>query len=141
MPYTDDPINNPIDRIRLRIGDTEEECEELSDSVYQYLLSLHNNNENRSTLDALKAVLAKYARYANERAGKLEIDYQSRYRSYQAMYDKLLKDNSFTTIGVPFAGGVYKDDTGANRTDTTKNTNPLYEGFSTNPVVIEEGFI
>ena len=60
MPYTDDPANNPIDRIRLRIGDTEEECEELSDSVYQYLLSLHNNNENRASLDALKAVLAKY---------------------------------------------------------------------------------
>lgn len=141
MAYTDDPSNSMTDRVRLKVGDIDSECEELSDSVYQYLLDTYSNNEIKAALEALKAILAKYARYANEKAGKLEIDYQSRYRSYEAMYKQLSRDNTFINVGTPFAGGINLAEANANRQSTTKTNTTLYEGFTTDESYVVDEYI
>jgi len=53
-----DPINDPVARIRLACGDTEQPYW-LDDSTYQYALQQSNNNEKQATKQCAFYILAQ----------------------------------------------------------------------------------
>lgn len=109
MPYTGDPQNRDIDRVRLRVGDvgTTIETVYLTDDVYQFYLDIPLS-ERRSALAAAKAIKAEIAASAvRERVGQEEIFGQEAYQNYC----QLIKDieaeivNGLGSSGI-FAGGI-----------------------------------
>lgn len=108
MSYTGDPANSVTDRIRLNVGDTDLYEEGLSDEVYNYLLDLNDNKEGLTSQSALKLLVTKYAKYADEKAGELEEKGSQKYSQYLELLDKVLKDPSysFLSTGLPYVGGI-----------------------------------
>lgn len=128
MAFPLDPANDPIARIRLRIGDTDEFDLGLEDVVYQYLLDTYGQNENKATLEALKMLVAKYANFVTEKAGGLFVKNSERYKQYKDMLDDALSNPSSTlfSIGEPFAGGIDPYE----RVCTKPSSNPFSVGYS-----------
>jgi hypothetical protein len=122
MPYTGDPANSATDRIRLAVGDTDVYQEGLTDEVYAYLLSV-NLNEARSTIGALKYLVAKYASYVTEKAGGLFIKESEKFEQYSKLLNRYTKDPSqmLLTLGTPFAGGISYSDLYSNASNPDNN--------------------
>lgn len=115
MPYQGDPSNNAIDRVRLAVGDIWDDMEMLTDADYQYFLDRNDGNENRATMDAIKAILFKLARMTRERTGDIEVYGGEWFSNYYKMLLLLLKDpNASISLAVPYAGGISKSDMIAN---------------------------
>lgn len=118
MPYTHDPANNPIDRIRLNVGDIWDDMEMLSDADYQYFLDAANGNERRATMDAVRAILFKLTRMTRERTGDIEVYGGDWFNNYMKALQLILKDpNISISLAVPYAGGISRSDMQANRCD------------------------
>lgn len=118
MPYTHDPANNPIDRIRLNVGDIWDDMEMLADADYQYFLTAANGNEKRATLDAVRAILFKLTRMTRERTGDIEVYGGDWFNNYMKALQLILKDpNIAISLAVPYAGGISRADMQANRCD------------------------
>lgn len=115
MPYTGNPSTNAVDRIRLAVGDIWDDIEMLKDADYQYFLDRNLGNENRATMDAVKAVIFKLARMTRERTGDIEVYGGEWFANYYKMLLLLLKDpNASLSLAVPYAGGISKSDMLAN---------------------------
>ncbi|QYW06642.1 hypothetical protein uav_110 [Pseudomonas phage UAVern] len=118
MPYTHDPANNPIDRIRLNVGDIWEDMEMLADADYQYFLDAANGNENRATMDAARAILFKLTRMTRERTGDIEVYGGDWFSNYMKALQLILKNPDISiSLAVPYAGGISRSDMQANRCD------------------------
>lgn len=118
MPYTGDPQNNPVDRIRLNVGDIWDDIEYLTDADYQYFLDAANGNENRATMDAVRAILFKLTRMTRERTGDIEVYGGDWFSNYMKALQLILKDpNIAISLAVPYAGGISRSDMQANRCD------------------------
>ena len=137
MSYTGDPANSLSDRIRLTAGDTALDEEGLSDSEYEYLISLKTmegiTNEPACSIQALEYLLAKYATCVDETAGKLSVKYSQLYDQYSKLLDRYSKDprTALYKVGVPFAGGIYRDEVCENKDNTNTISSPLTKGWST----------
>jgi hypothetical protein len=118
MPYTHDPLNNPIDRIRLNVGDIWDDMEYLTDADYQYFLDAADGNERRATMDAVRAILFKLTRMTRERTGDIEVYGGDWFSNYMKALQLILKDpNISISLAVPYAGGISRSDMQANRSD------------------------
>ena len=118
MPYTNDPANNPVDRIRLNVGDIWEDIEYLTDADYQYFLDAADGNERRATMDAVRAILFKLTRMTRERTGDIEVYGGDWFNNYMKALLLILKDpNISVSLAVPYAGGISRSDMQANRCD------------------------
>lgn len=111
MPYTGNPRTNAVDRIRLAVGDIWDDMEMLTDEDYEYFLERNENNENRATMDAIRAILFKLARMTRERTGDIEVYGSDWFNNYYKMLLLLLKDpNAALSLAVPYAGGISRSD-------------------------------
>lgn len=111
MPYTGNPRTNAVDRIRLAVGDIWDDMEMLTDEDYEYFLERYDGNENRATMEAVKALLFKLARMTRERTGDIEVYGSDWFNNYYKMLMLLLKDpNAALSLAVPYAGGISRSD-------------------------------
>ncbi len=112
MAFTNNPVNSVVDRLRLKVGDTDILDEGLSDEVYEYLYQANDSNENRAALEALKMLVFKYAKLVREEAGTVVAYENERYEHYKQMLDLVTKDPSFSFLlaGKAYAGGLTKED-------------------------------
>lgn len=111
MPYTGNPRTNAVDRIRLAVGDIWDDMEMLTDDDYEYFLERNEGNENRATMDAIRAILFKLARMTRERTGDIEVYGSDWFNNYYKMLLLLLKDpNAALSLAVPYAGGISRSD-------------------------------
>ena len=111
MPFPLDPINDPISRIRLLIGDTDESWPFLEDSTYGYLLGKFNGNEKSAAKEAAIYVLASLTKCARERTGQIEVygsDYFKNYKDFLELF--LSNPNAGMFNPVMYAGGISKED-------------------------------
>jgi len=116
MPYTNDPTNNPIDRIRLNVGDIWDDMEMLTDADYQYFLDAADGNERRATMDAVRAILFKLTRMTRERTGDIDVYGAEWFNNYFKALQLILKDpNISISVAMPYAGGISRSDMEANR--------------------------
>lgn len=131
MPYTGDPANNPIDRVRLNVGDVWPDIELLSDADYQYFLDKYEGNENRASMDAARAILFKLARYSRERTGDIEVYGSDWARQYKEALLLFISNPELTiSLAVPYAGGISKSDMRSNDSNCDNVTREVYIGFS-----------
>lgn len=103
-----DPANNAVDRVRIIVGDVDPGDVEMVEDLYIYFLDSNAQDESLAAIQALKALVAKYAKAMEEIVGDVEVKFQQRYQGYSDLLDKLLKDPSFGLLGVvtPYAGGL-----------------------------------
>lgn len=131
MPYTGNPATNPIDRVRLNVGDIWDDIEMLSDADYQYFLDATTGNENRATMDAARAILFKLTRFSRERTGDIEVYGSDWFKQYRDALMMILKDpNIAISLAVPYAGGISKSDMRSNDLNSDNVTRSIYIGFS-----------
>jgi len=136
MSFTNDPASNIIDRIRLNVGDTDTLDEGLSDEIYQYIIDVNTvdgiTNEGQASIDALKALVAKYANCITEKAGGLFVKGSEKYEQYKQLLDDAVHPlNGFLASGAGFTGGIYCDEINANINSNTINHNPFFLGEKT----------
>lgn len=131
MPYTGNPATNPIDRVRLAVGDIWPDIEMLTDADYQYFLDRNDGNENRATLDAARAILFKLARMTRERTGDIEVYGGDWFKNYKDALLLILKDpNAAISLAVPYAGGISKADMIANDMNCDNVVREINLGYS-----------
>ena len=111
MAYTGDPLNNPIDALRLSVGDIWPDIELLQDADYEYFLIKNKNNNTMAMLEAAKVLLFKLSRFTRERTGDIEVYGDSWYKNFKSALELLLKDPNMTLFSpMPYAGGISKSD-------------------------------
>lgn len=102
--FFDNPAEVATDRIRLMIGDTDNNELDLSNNTINYYLTTAKGNETKTALLCINALLVKYARYDNEVVGEVEVDYRRRYENYLSLKKQL----EVGSIGFFYAGGIDK---------------------------------
>ena len=103
-----DPANSAVDRVRLTVGDVDVSDVEFSEELYQYFIDNNAADEGLASIQALKALVAKYAKAMEETVGDVEVKFQQRFSGYRKLLDDLLKDPAYSLLGViqPYAGGL-----------------------------------
>ena len=131
MPYTGNPATNPIDRVRLIVGDIWDDMEMLSDADYQYFLDKYSGKENRAALDAARAILFKLARLTRERTGDIEVYGSEWFKNYRNALQDIVKNPELAlSAAVPYAGGISKSDMFENDSNTDNVVRETYIGFT-----------
>lgn len=129
MAYTGDPTNSATDRVRLLVGDIWDDFEILQDTDYQYWLDKYDGNENRSALDAARAILFKLTRLTRERTGDIEVYGSEWFKDYRAALQDMLKNPDLSiNIAMPYAGGISKSDMLDNDSNTDNTVRDVYIG-------------
>lgn len=131
MPYTNNPASNPLDRVRLIVGDIWDDMEMLHDEDYRYFLCKYNGNENRAGMDAARAILFKISRNARQRTGDIEVYGGEWFKNYRDALKLILTNPDIAvSIAVPYAGGISKGDMEQNDCDADNVRQEVYIGFS-----------
>lgn len=120
MAFKNNPLD-PIDRMRLLIGDIDPDLPLVEDQWYAYYLSQNNNNEKKTAIQVAKNILAQYANSASrERVDQVEIYGKEQFDSYLKWLKDLVTNPALGLLSpaMPYAGGI-------SRTDfCTNNANP-----------------
>lgn len=111
MAYTGDPLNNPIDALRLSVGDIWPDISLLQDSDYEYFLVKNKNNHTMAMLEAAKTLLFVLSRFSRERTGDIEVYGDSWFKNFKSALEELIKNPNISMfVPVPYAGGISKSD-------------------------------
>lgn len=139
MPYTANPATSATDRVRLHVGDINDDIELLSDAEYQYYLTKYNGSERRAALDAARAILFKITRYSRQRTGDIEVYGAEWFKNYRDALMMMLTNPELTiAIPVPYAGGISTSDMQSNA-DNSDNVAPqMYIGFRSGVTTYQE---
>lgn len=107
MPFTGSPATNPIDRVRLLVGDVFSDFEILDDSTYQYYLDKYEGDEVLAAIAAAKVIRFQIAKTpSREKAGHYEVwsDFATLYTA--ALTDLIDDGETSLYVGMPYAGGI-----------------------------------
>jgi len=121
------------DRVRVLIGDTDVDDQQLTDEEIAFFLSSEGNQYAASAL-ACRVLAAKYARYADKWVGDLKILASQKSRAYERLaeaYDTQA-NASASFSGVPSAGGIYVADKDEQEADTSLVTPSFRRGSMDN---------
>lgn len=129
MPYSGNPANSATDRVRLLVGDIWDDFEILQDADYQFWLDKYLGNENRTALDAARAILFKLSRLTRERTGDIEVYGSEWFKDYRAALQDMLKNPDLSiNIAMPYAGGISKSDMQANDSNSDNTVRDVFIG-------------
>lgn len=119
MAFKNNPLD-PIDRMRLLIGDIDPDLPLVEDQWYAYYLSQNNNNEKKTAIQVAKNILAQYTGYSREREGMVEVYGNEIFNQYLRWLKDLLSDSSLGLLSapMPYAGGISQSDFCANNANT-----------------------
>lgn len=105
-----DPINNPVDRIRLTCGDTETPYW-LENGMYEYALTVANGNEKAATKQCAQYILAALSRNAHEKLVQIEIYGREYFENYREFIMSVIRNPASGGVApIPYAGGVMKEE-------------------------------
>ena len=129
MPYSGNPANSATDRVRLLVGDIWDDFEILQDADYQFWLDKYLGNENRTALDAARAILFKLTRLTRERTGDIEVYGSEWFKDYRAALQDMLKNPDLSiNIAMPYAGGISKSDMRDNDSNSDNTVRDVFIG-------------
>lgn len=131
MPYTNDP-NNPIDRVRMNIGDTDTDNEYISDAWYVYYYAFMNQNEALTSVEVAKKVLAKFTSNTREIVDQVDIYGNETFTNYLEWLKEFIENPSLSGLrsAVPYGGGISKSDIAANNNIADNNALKVGSGFT-----------
>ncbi len=78
--------------IRLMIGDTQTLDQQLQDEELDYFLDRNDDSIRYASLDAVRALIARYSREADLRVGHTEVQGAQRARAYISLLEQLESD-------------------------------------------------
>lgn len=128
--FTNDPTN-PIDRVRMTVGDTDTSNEYISDQWYTHFLSNNSNNETRTAIDCAKAILARFTFNTREKVDQIEIYGNELFPNYLIWLKEFIESPALSGLKSPspYAGGVSISDMAANNNNSDNNTIAIKSGF------------
>lgn len=129
--FTNDPCN-PLDRIRLLVGDTSEVNEYLADQWYVYFLQKNQDNETLASIEAAKAILSRFTSHTREKVDQVELWGNDKFNNYLIWLKDYIENPSISGLQspVPYAGGISESDMQANRNNTDNVTSRIYNGYT-----------
>lgn len=104
---TGDPRVSDLAKVRHLIGDEEKNDPILTDEMVEFHLELWPNNVFKASASAARAIAAKFSRQANERAGRLSVNFSDKSKQYMALAKDL--DGRSGRFGLPSSGGINMD--------------------------------
>ena len=116
--YSGDPSANDRDQVRFLVGDTDTADQQVTDAEIAFALTQHANERLAAALIA-RAIAAKYARRADKSVGDLSISYSQLQEHYAALATDL-ESRGGLLAGIPYAGGISKDDAETVEDDTDR---------------------
>lgn len=131
MSFSNDP-NNPIDRVRMLVGDTDPQNEYLSDQWYIYFLDKSSNNETLAAISAAKSILVKFTSNTREKVDQVEIWGNEQFQNYLDWLKDFIENPSLSGLRspTPYAGGISKSDMRENDNNPDNNTLRIKTGFT-----------
>jgi hypothetical protein len=87
--YTDNPLGDPRDALRLRVGDINEDDQLLSDAQCDYFLALHPDDLLLAAIKACEAIAARLAGTRPSSVGEADNPPQDRAKVFLDLADKL----------------------------------------------------
>lgn len=130
MAYTSSPSTNPIDEIRLRLGDIDPDFPLMGDEEYQYFLDKNPDDLTSVLLGAAQSLLFYISRYTRERTGMIEVYGSEAFNNYLAAYKLLLKNplGALNLSPIPYFGGISRAELAASRVDPDALNPAFYRG-------------
>ena len=146
MAYGSDPLNNPVDEVRLLVGDTAVP-ELLSDAEYEYFLSISEGSVILAAVLAAEAIAAKYARQVDEVTGPLARKCSQKSKAYLDLAASLRKRKAIDSAPIPYLGGSSISDVNARRANPDRvppvfdlgETDSVFNPFSYNIGDVDDG--
>ena len=134
MAYTGNPLTNPVDELRLKLGDIDPDFPLMEDAEYQYFITKNGADQIQALLGAAQSLLFYISRYTRERTGMIEVYGAEAFQNYLDAYKQLIKNpNGIAGLNpVPFFGGIFKSDVRENRADIDVINPPFYRGQTNN---------
>ena len=129
--YTGDPTNNPIDALRIMLGDLDDVNPIYQDEEIDYFLSLNNDNIQAAFYQLALSILPKFTRMARERAGQIEVyggDYFNNYLAWIKLISKPTAPSFQLVDGGMFYGGIDRDQAQQYFLDPNIVNQPFYRG-------------
>lgn len=144
MSFSDNP-NNPIDRVRVQVGDTDPQNEYLADQWYSYFLDKNSNNETLTAIDVARSILVKFTSNTREKVDQVEIWGNEQFQNYLDWLKDFIENPSISGLRspVPYAGGISKSDMRENENNSDNNSLRIKTGFNegTCPEYIQDYWI
>lgn len=104
------------DKVRLTVGDTDTNDQQLQDEEIAYFLTETGQNVRAAAILAAEALIAEYARLADTQIGDLSLRASQKVANYEKLLERLKSRQ--VTEATPWAGGItitdkqtYEDDT------------------------------
>lgn len=139
MSFTNNPATNPVDRVRLIVGDTNAQYEYLSDETYTYLLDKYSGNETTSAMEAARYILGSLAKYSRQRTGDIEVYGAEMFKNYRDFLIELLRNPQMLLSRASiYAGGISKSDMELNDSNPDNVSPTFYKGFSEDRRIYED---
>lgn len=129
--YTGDPTNNPIDALRLLLGDLDDLNPIYQDEELSYFLDSNKDNVHAAFYQAAVSILPKFARYSRERSGQIEVyggDYFTHYLAWLKFISKPNSPAFAMADGGMYYGGIDKEQTQKYFLDPSIVSQPFYRG-------------
>lgn len=139
MPYTSDPSNNPVDAVRLEIGDrgATTASEFLTDEEYEYFLDKAGNDVSAASVLAARGVAALFSQLADEEAGEIKVKWSQKARAFLALADAKLEEltsgiSSGSHTPTPMTTGTSLFNINSRQSNTDRPRDIFSSGFSDN---------
>jgi hypothetical protein len=101
--YDETALADPTNQVRLKLGDTNPDDQQLSDEEIDLLLSEAGSVESAVQRGA-RVLAARYARQTDKWVGDLKILYSQRARAYRELAESL--SGTVSVFRIPSAGGI-----------------------------------
>ncbi len=126
--YTGDPINNPLDRVRIYCTDTDNDEILIEDSILEFFLAESNGDEKQAAIKALGYLLFQIAKMGDEKVGGVYLKNSERTKNLKLLLDDLKGGLLKPSIPMAYGGGISVADTWSRRHDWDSIKKPTNTG-------------
>lgn len=127
--YDSADLTTELNQVRLRIGDTNELDQQLSDEEIQSFIDMSSSVDGAVVL-CLRSLAAKYARYTDKWVGNLKVLASQRHRHYLQQLEAATTASG--AIGVPSAGGIRRSQKETYEADDDRLGTSIYRDMHDN---------
>lgn len=129
--YTADPTNVPVDEVRLLIGDTDVNDQQLQDEEIQYYIDKYGPGV-KAAIPAVQGLIAQCARAVDEKTGEIEVKFHQKLGNYKDLLAGLEGQLLTSSVPIPFAGGTSISDRDVRDADTDRVPDQFSVGMNDN---------
>lgn len=126
--YTGDPINNPLDRIRIYCTDTDNDDLLIDQSIIEFFYEESGHNEKQAAVKALNYLLFQIAKMGDEKVGGVYEKNSDRIKNIKLILDDLKNGMVKIGVGSVYAGGISVTDIKCRRLDPDSIRKPTSTG-------------